>query len=194
MTWHDLLQKLHVAEAGVAVMDPVRSVGAVRDHMDRVLTAGALDPSEAITFGRTDAAARIPHHLALWHLFQALFDDPDALQALGDTDPVGGFDVARRIRNDLELQVGVDTVWVVAPYVEVHAGAAQGRACNAHLDRPLLRHLPHVSRAGDEDLVALDQVDEVPLEVVLEALDVIPDLLRYIRRQVGLDTPDTYVV
>src|SRR5919107_1824427 len=162
--------------------------------MDRELTAGALDPSEALTFRRTDAAARIPHHLSLWHLFQALLDDPGALQAFCDTDPVGGLAAPRRIRNDLELQVGVDTVWVVAPYVEVHASAAQGRACNAHLDRLLLRHLPHVSRAGDEDLVALDQVDEVPLEVVLEALDVIPDLLRYIRRQVGLDTPDTYVV
>src|ERR671910_3857531 len=109
-------------------MDSVRSVRAVRDYMDRVLTAGALDPSEAITLGRTDAAARISHHLALWHLFQALLDYPDALQALGDTDPVGGFYVARRIRNDLEHQLGVDAVRIVDPYVEVHARAAQGRA------------------------------------------------------------------
>src|ERR671920_492152 len=175
-------------------MDSVRSVRAVRDYMDRVLTTGALDPSEAITFGRTDAAARISHHLALWHLFQALLDDPDALQALGDTHPVGSFHVARRIRNDLELQLGVDAVWIVDPYVEVHTCAAQGGAGNAHLYRLLLSHPPHVSRAGDEDLVALDKVDEVPLEVGLEALDIFPDLLRYVWRQVGLDAPDAYVV
>src|SRR5688572_25904244 len=119
-------------------MDPVGSIRAVRDYMDRVLTAGALDPTEALAFGRTDAAARIPHNLALRHLFQALLDEPDALQALGDTDPVGGFDVARRIRDDLELQFGVDAVWIVAPDVEVHAGAAQGWARDAHLDRLLL--------------------------------------------------------
>ena len=194
MTWHDLLQELHVAEARVAVMDPVRRVRAVRDDVDRVLTARALDPSEALALGRTDAAARIPHHLALRHLLQALLDDPDALQALRDTDPVGGLDVARRIGNDLELQLGVDAVWIVEPDVEVHAGAAQGRAGHAHLDCLLLRHLPDVARAGDEDLVPLDQVDEVPLEVVLEALDVVPDLLRYIRRKVGLDAPDADVV
>src|SRR5919106_1050279 len=146
-------------------MDPVRSVGAVRDHMDRVLTAGALDPSEALTFGRTDAAAGISHHLALWHLFQALLDYPDALQALGDTDPVRSFHVARRIRYDLELQLGVDAVWIVHSDVEVHACAAQGGAGHAHLYSLLLRHLSHVSRTGDKDLVALDKVDEVPLEV-----------------------------
>src|ERR671916_2759430 len=132
-------------------MDPVRSVRAVRDYMDRVLATGALDPSEAITFGRTDAAARISHHLALWHLFQALLDNPDALQALGDSDPVGSFYVARGIRNDLERQLGVDAVWIVDPYVEVYACAAQGGAGHAHLDRLFLRHLSHVSRAGDKD-------------------------------------------
>src|SRR5215210_3938341 len=159
-------------------MNPVRSVRAVRDHVDGVLTARALDPSEALTLGRPDAAARVPQYLALRHLLQTLLDDADALQALRDANPVRGFDVAGRIGYDLELQLGVDTVRIVDPDVEVHARAAKSRARYAHLDRLLLRHLPDVARAGDEDLVALDQVYEIPLEVGLQTLDIIPDLLR----------------
>src|SRR5215210_2982196 len=124
MTWHDLLQQLHVAETRIAVMDPVWGVRPVRDNVDCVLAARALDASEALPLVRTDTAARVPHHLALGHLLQALLYDADALQALRDADPVRSFDVSRRICYDLKLQLGVDTVGVIEPDVEVNPRTA----------------------------------------------------------------------
>src|SRR5215208_2548583 len=189
-----LMQELHVDEARVAVVHPIWRVRTVGDDVHRELAPRALDAPEALALGRPDAAAHVRHHSTLGHLLEALLDDLDALQALPDSNPVRSLNIARRVGYDVELQLGVDTVGVVESDVEVDAGAPQGRPGQAHLDGLLLRHLGDAAGTGDEDLVSLDEINEVRLEVLLQALYETPDLLRDVRRQIRLDPPDADVV
>src|SRR5215210_696495 len=191
---HYLLEKLHVDEARVAVVDPVGRVRSVGDNVHGELAARALHPPEAVALGRPQTSPEIPENLALRHLLQALLDELDALQTLPDPDPVRSSNVARRVGYHVELQLGVDAVRVVKPDVEVHAGAPQRRPGQTHLKCLLRGQLPDAAGARDEDLVTLDQVHEVGLEMPLQTLDVLPDLLRHALWQIGLDAPDADVV
>src|SRR5215210_5097054 len=83
---HYLLEKLHVDEARVAVVDPVGRVRSVGDNVHGELAARALHPPEALALRRAYAASHVCHHRAFWHLLETLLDDLDALQALPDAD------------------------------------------------------------------------------------------------------------
>src|SRR3712207_3622192 len=120
-------------------MHPVWRVGAVGDHVDRVLAPRRLDPAEPLSLRRPDTASHVRQNLPLGKVLQDLLYHPNALLYLAYPDPVRGLDVARLIGDYVELHFWVPAVGVVPSNVETHPGAPQGGPGEAHLDGLLLR-------------------------------------------------------
>src|ERR671933_1100158 len=194
MAGDDLLEELHIYGARGPVVNPVRGIGAVGDDVDRVLAARRLHLSEAVTFRRPETAAQIRHDLPFGQVLEDLLYHPDALAHLTDPDPIRGLDIPGLVRDDVEVEVLVPAVGIVAAHVVAHTGASQGRSRKAHLDSFLLRHLPNVPGASDEDLITLYEVYKVRFEALFQAFYVLPNPLGHALWEVGLHASDANVV
>src|SRR5919199_119219 len=194
MAGNDLLEELHIYGTWSPVVNPIGGIGAIGDYVDGVLATRRFHLSEAIPFRWPDTAAQIRHNLALGQVLEDLLYHPDALLHLADPNPVRGLNIPSLVGDNVEVEILVPAIGIVTAHVVADTGAPQGWPREAHLDSFLLRNLPDVPGAGNEDLITLYEVYEVRPEALFQVFYVLPHPLGHTLREVGLHAPDADVV
>src|SRR5436309_7257408 len=167
-----LLNDAHRGERARADLAAVRERGAVAHHVPAHVAARALDAHIAVARRRLEVARDLGDHGARRQPLETLAQDLAALLHLADADDVAVEAVADRAHlaradRDVEVELGVDGVRLVAPDVVADARAAEVRAHPVVLHRLLRRdhgHVPQPLRVvlavGAERVVLVDQLPE----------------------------------
>ena len=151
------------ASVGGADLHPLGLLRAVPADVVHVLAARRLVAAHRLAFG--DSSGRLHGDGALGHLRNELADDRVGLEELAETHERAAVHVTVRVRDDLERDLGIGSVRIVAPHVAVDARSARRRADGPEGEGVLLRELPDPGEPLNHGLLG-----ETELDVVLRAL------------------------